>query len=90
MSDITVSDFRRIYREMGKYTWPGGYPTMFVTADGGVLCWDCLKTERRSILEAIATDDVHSGWRIVGVDVNWENHGLCCDHCGDHIESAYD
>lgn len=36
---LTVSEFRKQYsRGLGKYAWPGGYPTYAITADGGVLC----------------------------------------------------
>jgi hypothetical protein len=46
------------------------------------------KQERRNIIESIANryDD---GWRIVGMDVNYEDDTLYCDHTGERIKSAY-
>jgi hypothetical protein len=84
----TVSDFRRIYRA-GPYAWPGSYPCYFVTADGGVLSWKAAKECRREILHAIASDDSRSGWRVVAVEVNYEDANLVCDHTGEKIPAAY-
>ena len=49
---------------------------------------DCVKAERRQILESIAHRQ-RDGWRVVGQDINWEDDLLLCDNCSDHIESAY-
>jgi hypothetical protein len=84
----TVSDFRKAYRT-GPYAWPGGYPCYFVTADGAALSWKAAKECRREILNAIASDDRQSGWRIVGVDVNYEDANLVCEHTGEKIPAAY-
>ena len=83
----TISDFRKAYRS-GPYAWPGGYPLFFITSDGAVLSFNAAKLERRNILDSIqtGTDD---GWRIVGVDINYEDSELICDHTGERIESAY-
>jgi hypothetical protein len=67
------------------YAWPGGYPMFAVCSDGGALCHRCCKTELRSIGATYGRD----GWAIVGLDVNWEDPDLYCDHCGERIESAY-
>jgi hypothetical protein len=67
------------------FTWPGGYPCFAVTSDGGVLCPSCCKAEG----ELIGTTTGSDGWCVVGVDINWEDPSLSCDHCGDRIESAY-
>jgi len=83
----TVSDFRRAVRN-GPYAWPGGYPCYWITADGGALAFDVCKTHRRSMLQAIADQD-SSGWRVVALDINWEDDTLVCDHTGKRIESAY-
>lgn len=84
----TISDFRAAVRN-GAYAWPGGYPLYFVTADGAALSFKAAKAERRNILEAIRDNDARSGWRICGVDVNWEDTDLTCDHTNEKIESAY-
>lgn len=84
----TVSDFRKAYKS-GPYAWPGGYPKFFITADGGVLSWKTAKECRGEILRAIAGQDTRSGWCIVGVDINYEDENLHCDHTGENIPSAY-
>jgi hypothetical protein len=83
----SISDFRSAVRH-GPYTWPGGYPLFFICNDGAALCCACVKTERRNILESIATR-AHDGWRVVGLDINYEDPDLYCDHCSQRIESAY-
>lgn len=70
------------------YAWPGGYNQVLITADGGALCADCVKAEWRLIC-AESFDNSSCGFRVSGVDVNWENDSLFCDHCGARIESAY-
>ena len=86
MATYSISDFRRDIRE--PYAWPGGYPRYFVTDDGAALSFKAAKQERRNILEAIRDQD-HSGWRVTGCDINWEDPSLYCDHTGERIESAY-
>lgn len=83
----TISDFRRAYRA-GPYAWPGGYPTFWITSDGEALSWAAVKAERRQILGAIHDRD-NSGWRVVAVEINYEDPALYCAHTGDRIESAY-
>lgn len=67
------------------YAWPGGYPMFAITSYGAALCHRCCSSERQSIGFTYGTD----GWNIVGLDVNYEDSELYCDHCGDRIESAY-
>lgn len=67
------------------YAWPGGYPMFALTSDGGCLCKHCVKSEAKSIGFTYGSD----GWAIAGLDVNWEDPSLFCDHCGDPIEAAY-
>lgn len=83
----SISDFRKAIRS-GPYAWPGGYPLYFITSDGGALAFTTASTERRCILEALRDQD-NSGWRVIGMDVNWEDEQLTCDHTGERIESAY-
>lgn len=82
----TISDLRRAARI--KYAWPGGYPTYFVCHDGESLCHGCMSTERRGIIDSVAHKR-NDGWRVVGLDINWEDSELHCAHCGTLIESAY-
>lgn len=70
------------------YAWPGGYPQALITADGGCLCSDCAKKEFQQIC-AESFENTNCGFRVAGVDVNWENPELFCDHCSTRIESAY-
>ena len=72
----------------GPYAWPGGYPLFFITSDGAALSFDAVKENLVSIFDSIKTE-TNDGWRIVGVDINWEDADLCCDHTGNRIESAY-
>lgn len=67
------------------FAWPGGYPMFALTGDGAVLCHKCCKTER----ETIGTTTGNDGWCVVGLDINWEDEHLFCDHCSGQIESAY-
>jgi hypothetical protein len=83
----SISDFRAAIRQ-GNHAWPGGYPLFFICDDGGALCPKCAKTERRNIVEAIAYN-LAGGWRVSGIDINWEDTTLFCDHCNEKIESAY-
>jgi hypothetical protein len=83
----SISDFRKAVRN-GPYAWPGGYPLYWITSDGAALAFNVAKTERRNILEAIARN-ANDGWRVVGLDVNWEDNELYCAHTNERIESAY-
>jgi hypothetical protein len=83
----SLSEFRAAMR-YGPYAWPGGYPLYFVTSDGAALSFDAAKQEKRNVIDSIVTRS-NDGWRIVGMDINWEDQDLYCDHTGKRIESAY-
>jgi hypothetical protein len=87
MTAFSISDFRKAMRE-GPYAWPGGYPLYFVTSDSEPLSFKAAAANRRNILDAIHNRD-GSGWRIVAVDINWEDASLYCSHTNERIESAY-
>ena len=84
----TVSDFRRAYRQ-GPYAWPGGYPLYFIASDGEAISFKSARENRRLILEAIAYADHRSGFRVMWMDINWENPSLFCADTGERIPSAY-
>jgi len=84
----TVSDFRRAYRQ-GPYAWPGGYPLYFIASDGEAISFKSARENRRLILKAIAYADHNSGFRVMWMDVNWENPSLFCADTGERIPSAY-
>jgi hypothetical protein len=73
----------------GAYAWPGGYPLYFVTADGAALSFEAVRQEWSSIVWSHLHNVHTSGWFIEGVDVNWEDTELRCEHTGKRIESAY-
>lgn len=83
----SIPDFRRDYR-LGQYAWPGGYPRFFVMDDGEALSWAAAKENRSQILHSIAFG-INDGWRVVGVDINWEDGDLVCSHTNKRIETAY-
>lgn len=84
---MTVSQFRAAYRQ-GPHAWPGGYPLYAYCTDGGMLCWTCLKAERRRLLEAAADPAYRTGWELEVFDIFWEGREECC-HCNRTLESAY-
>jgi len=59
-----------------------------VMRDGGALCMDCAKREYKLIARS-NRDNSRDGWSPEGVDINWEDESLYCDHCSKRIESAY-
>ena len=83
----TVDDLDEALKH--EFAWPGGYPTYFITADGGALSHKTVNEEREQIAEAIEDDDTDSGWRVVALDINWEDPDLHDDHSGERIPSAY-
>jgi hypothetical protein len=84
---MTTNDLKNYIRN-GKYAWPGGYPMYFVANDGEALSFEAVKENYREIFSATKNKE-NNGWRIVGVDVNWEDENLYCSHTGNKIESAY-
>jgi hypothetical protein len=58
------------------WAWPGGYPIVYVTKDGLVVCAKC----------AEPTDCSDPA---IAYDVFYEGDPIACDDCGVTIESAY-
>lgn len=85
---FTVSQLREAL-ENGEYAWPGCYPCYFIVDDGKALSFDAVKKELRQVVSAIH-DGRSDGWRVVAVDVNWEDSSLYCAHTGKRIASAYE
>jgi hypothetical protein len=83
----TTHDLRATLRA-GRFTSVGGYPLFFYTSDGAALCFECAAREYRQLSEALRTN-ANDGWRVVGVEINYEDATLTCDHCSKPIESAY-
>jgi hypothetical protein len=73
----------------GPYAWPGGYPRFFITADGGSLSFKAAEENAGLIRDAIIAHDKHGGWCVIGVEINWEDNFLICDHSNEIIPCAY-
>lgn len=92
----TVFDFNKAL-ESGPYAWPGMYPLYFVTADGAALSWQAAIEEQNLIRDSIIDHPFNGdrwpvysdGWRVVAMEVNYEDDDLYCDHTGEKIESAH-
>ena len=58
-----------------------GYPLLYVTCNGSVLCADCATDEWND--KEFGTMETDEG------QVYWEGDTLQCDTCSEEIESAY-
>lgn len=83
----SICDLRKTMRE-GQYAWPGGYPRYFVSSDGEALSFAAVRANLRIVFDSIACH-INDGWRVVAVEINWEDEDLTCAHSGQKIESAY-
>jgi hypothetical protein len=78
------------------YAFPGGYPLFYLCADNGVLCPKCANENKEVYL---SSDDKTPAqkeeryndpqWHIIAVGINYEDESMYCDHCNEHIQSAY-
>ena len=84
---MTLAEIKTALRN-GKYAWPGGYPLYFVSTDGAALSFEGVRAEWHQVCWDYICG-VNTGWRIAGVEVNWEDAELFCDATGNRIESAY-
>ena len=87
MKNYTTHQLKEQLRS-GAYAWPGGYPLYFITSDGSALSFETVRKEIKQVLWEIRYND-NGGWRVIGVDVNYEDPALFCAHSGERIESAY-
>ena len=83
----TTHDLKAALRA-GRYTDLGGYPLYFVASDGAALSFESVRSELWQVLDSIRNGH-NDGWRVVGVEINYEDSELYCDHSGERIESAY-
>lgn len=76
--------------------FPGGYPLIYICADGGILCPKCANENKEVYLTSddktpeekeSRFDDPQ--WHIIAVDVYYEGASIPCDHCNEMIDSAY-
>ncbi len=84
---MTLEEFNAILSQ-GAYAWPGGYPLYFVMADGGAMSFKAVEAEADRIRTEI-NEPSDKEWHPLGVEVNWEDPDLYCDHTNERIESAY-
>ena len=79
--------------KLASNTFPGLYPLLYITADGGSLCPDCANGENGSEaylhLEGPADGIEMEQWRIDVAAVNYEDATMCCSHCSGKIPAAY-
>jgi hypothetical protein len=68
------------------FAWPGGYPIVYLVADGSVICPDCANGENGSEASPESEDEQ---WKLVDFHVHYEGPPQCCEHCGVEVESAY-
>ena len=73
----------------GPYAWPGGYPLYFIAADGEALSFKAVQENLREVMRATCFRHYGEQWRVVGVDINWEDEHLYCAHSNERIPSAY-
>jgi hypothetical protein len=82
-----VRQFLDSLRE-GPFSSVGSYPKYWVTADGCVLSYKACKENALQIARSIRqhlTRPGYDGWTVVGVDANWEDPAMYCDHTGERI-----
>lgn len=66
----------------GEYAWPGGYQMAFITSDGGLLCFECVRAEYSNVIWSIK-NKVGDGWRVIACDILYEapDGPEYCSHC---------
>lgn len=85
LSDAGYTAIRLDHKEWPASTDLGGYPLVYVCADGSELCPKCANDN----IKLTANPRAERDWRIVAVDINYEDDSLNCDHCGGIIKPAY-
>jgi hypothetical protein len=67
--------------------------TYLIAHDGGSFCFDCAVRERSrlaaEIIERQTNPHPDDCWLVVGVQVNYSNNALSCDHCNKPVCSMY-
>lgn len=64
-------------------------PPYFITKDGGVLCFNCVKENLNLIVSSIEIFD-DAQWEVINYEINWEDDFLYCDHCNKKIDPEYE
>lgn len=88
-----LADLVEQWGELPAFAWPGGYPIVYLTADGGDLCPDCANRKNGSEAfiqgETQHVDSADKQWAMVAFLIHYEGEPIVCDHCNAEIESAY-
>lgn len=66
------------------YAWPGGYPILYYTKDGGTLCPQCANDNKERI-----NDPDDAQYYVTGFDTYDEGPDIQCDDCGTMVASSY-
>ncbi len=85
---MTTKDIKTALRN-GPFAWPGGYPLYFLSHGGDVLCFGCVRSNFRSVVEHTKMGDRSASWHLGACEVHWEGSPLECAECQCEIESAY-
>lgn len=64
------------------YTWPGGYPIIYLDHECSVLCAQCATNSFKD-------EDERPEYKPVDSDIYYEGPTLQCEQCNADIESAY-
>lgn len=70
----------------GAYAWPGGYPLVFLTADGDCVSFNGAEAQYRQCANDMRN---YPRYRIVGCFIHLEGSPIECAWSGEQIESAY-
>ena len=85
---MTAREIKEALRQ-GPWAWPGGYPCYFVACDGVALSFEAVRSNWRDVVAVAKMKDRRDGWALCGVEINWEDTELYCEHTGKRIEAAY-
>lgn len=78
-----LHNVKRIARE--HFAWPGGYELYAVANDGGVLCFNCCRSEFPQIARSTISK-ARDGWQCIGYSSMAETEEpITCDHCNREI-----
>jgi hypothetical protein len=68
-----------------QYAWPGGYEMYAITADGDIVCADCLKAEYELYYRSTRNNE-RDGYAVDTADAECNIDGkVYCDICGKHF-----
>ena len=66
----------------------GGYESVMVAKDGGLICHICAKDEEE-IIKKSTLEENDPQWELSHITVNWEDEYLFCSHCEEQLPPEY-